>query len=29
MSETPKKYNIDNAKNDIENLQDQNKYDFQ
>ena len=22
-------YNIDNAKNDIENLQDQNKYDFQ
>ena len=29
MSEIPKKYNIDNAKNDIENLQDQNKYDFQ
>ena len=29
MSETPKKYNIDNAKNDIQNLQDQNKYDFQ
>ena len=29
MSEIPKKYNIDNAKNDIQNLQDQNKYDFQ
>ena len=29
MSETPKKYNIDNAKKDIQKLQDQNKYDFQ
>ena len=29
MSEIPKKYNIDNAKNDIQNLQDQNSYDFQ
>ena len=29
MTEIQKKYNIDNAKNDIENLQDQNKYDFQ
>ena len=29
MTEIPKKYNIDNAKNDIQNLQDQNKYDFQ
>ena len=29
MSEIPKKYNIDYAKNDIQNLQDQNKYDFQ
>ena len=29
MSEIPKKYTIDNAKNDIQNLQDQNSYDFQ
>ena len=29
MSEIPKKYTIDNAKNDIQHLQDQNKYDFQ
>ena len=29
MSEIPKKYTIDNAKNDIKNLQDQNSYDFQ
>ena len=29
MSEIPEKYTIDNAKNDIQNLQDQNKYDFQ
>ena len=29
MSEIPKKYTIDNAKNDIQHLQDQNKFDFQ
>ena len=29
MSEIPKKYSIDNAKNDIQNLQDQNSYDLQ
>ena len=29
MSEIPKKYTIDNAKNDIQKLQDQNSYDFQ
>ena len=29
MTEIPEKYTIDNAKNDIQNLQDQNKYDFQ
>lgn len=29
MSEIPKKYTIDNAKNDIQNLQTQNSYDFQ
>ena len=29
MSEIPKKYTIDNAKNDIQNLQSQNLYDFQ
>ena len=29
MSETPKKYTIDNAKNDIHHLQEQNSYDFQ
>ena len=29
MSEIPKKYSIDNAKNDIQNLQDQNLFDFQ